>query len=123
MFTGTRCKCISRGYHCVIVLLCSCALCFADKIVLKEGQIVTGDILVEKQTQLYIDIGIMVLTIPKDKILTYEYTKTDEAADDAEDSQAKAGEAQRVTSGPMPISPPATTVSRSWTSATRPTRF
>jgi serine protease Do len=58
------------------VLLCCCTLCFADKIVLKEGQIITGKILVEKQTQLYIDIGISVLTIPKDKILEYEYGET-----------------------------------------------
>ncbi len=97
MFTKTRDKSTSRRYFCALVLLCTCALCFADRIVLKEGQIVTGDILLEKQTQLYVDIGITVLTIPKDKILTYEYTK---AGDDAEDSQAKAGEAPRVTSRP-----------------------
>jgi serine protease Do len=66
--------------------LCCCALCFADKIVLKEGQIITGKILVEKKTQLYIDIGISVLTIPKDKILEYEYSDTIEAEDsDAND--------------------------------------
>jgi len=86
------------------VLLCTCALCFADKIVLKEGQTITGDILVEKQAQLYIDIGIAVLTIPKDKILTYEYAKADEdgavAGDDAEDSEAKLGEGPRITSRP-----------------------
>lgn len=102
MFAGTRGKYVSRGYHCVLVLLCTCAMCFADKIVLKEGQIVTGDILVEKETQLYVDIGITVLTIPKDKILTYEYTDAgdDAVGDAAEDSQAKAGEGPRVTSGP-----------------------
>ena len=109
MFTKTRDKVIShkstgRRYFCTLVLLCTCALCFADKIVLKEGQIVTGDILVEKQTQLYVDIGITVLTIPKDKILTYEYTKADEGEDagrdDAEDSQAKVGEEPEATSGP-----------------------
>jgi serine protease Do len=59
-------------------------LCFADRIVLKEGQIITGKILVEKQTQLYVDIDITVLTIPKDKILKYEY---DDAVD-TEDSDA-----------------------------------
>jgi serine protease Do len=68
------------------VLLCCCALCFADRIVLKEGQIITGKILVEKQTQLYVDIGITVLTIPKDKILEYNYSDTTEAGDpDAKD--------------------------------------
>ena len=66
------------------MLLYCCTLCFADRIVLKEGQIITGKILVEKQTQLYVDIDITVLTIPKDKILKYEY---DDAVD-TEDSDA-----------------------------------
>ncbi len=66
---------------------------FADRIVLKEGQTITGDILVEKQTQLYIDIGITVLVVPKEKILEYEYTKEFEIEDvgsyDINDSAAK----------------------------------
>jgi serine protease Do len=63
------------------VLLCSFAICRADRIVLKEGQIITGKIILEKQAQLYIDIGITVLTIPKDKILEYKYGETAEAED------------------------------------------
>jgi len=59
-----------------LVLFCSCALCWADTIILKEGQSLTGDILVEKETQLIVDIGAAVLTIPKEKILKYEYTPT-----------------------------------------------
>jgi serine protease Do len=47
---------------------------FADTIVLKEGQRLTGDILAEKETQLYVDVGVTVLTIPKENILEYEYT-------------------------------------------------
>jgi serine protease Do len=66
-------------YLYILVLLCFCSICFADKIVLKEGQIITGKILVEKQTQLYVDIGITVLTIPKDKILEYHSGETSEA--------------------------------------------
>jgi len=63
-------------------------MCFADKIILKEGQIITGKILVEKQTQLYVDIGITVLTVPKDKILEYKYSDTSEAEDtDANDTE------------------------------------
>ncbi len=61
---------------CALVLLASCVLCPADKIILKEGQIITGDILTEKKDHVYIDIGIMVLTVPKDKILEYEYSET-----------------------------------------------
>ena len=81
MFTNTTNKSTSHKYFCVLALLCCSALCFADKIVLKEGQIITGKILVEKKTQLYIDIGISVLTIPKDKILECEYSDTIKAED------------------------------------------
>ncbi len=88
MFTNTINRSTSHKYFCALVLLCCCALCFADRIVLKEGQIITGKILVEKQTQLYIDIGITVLTVPKDKILEYKYGDTTEA--DANDADAEA---------------------------------
>ncbi|MBN2139141.1 MAG: trypsin-like peptidase domain-containing protein [Sedimentisphaerales bacterium] len=46
---------------------------YADTVVLREGQTITGRILLEKDTQLYLDIGITVLAVPKDKILKYEY--------------------------------------------------
>lgn len=59
-------------------IFCSFCVCdlFADRIVLKQGQTLTGDIIAEKQTQLYVDIGLTILAIPKEKILEYEYTKT-----------------------------------------------
>jgi serine protease Do len=79
MFRTMTIKSKSYKYIYILVLLCFCSICFADKIVLKEGQIITGKILVEKQTQLYVDIGITVLTIPKDKILEYHYGETSEA--------------------------------------------
>ncbi len=65
------------------VLFCSLCVCdvLADRIVLKQGQTLTGDILAEKETQLYLDIGLMVLTIPKEKILEYEYTAAIEDED------------------------------------------
>ena len=76
---------------CILVLLCSIAICWADRIVLKEGQIITGKIILEKQTQLYIDIGITVLTIPKDNILEYKYGEATEAEDaDANDVDSEA---------------------------------
>ena len=91
MFANTTCNFTSHKHFCALVLLCSCALCFADRIVLKEGQIITGKILVEKQTQLYVDIGISVLTIPKDKILEYKYGQTIDTGDsDANDTDAGA---------------------------------
>jgi len=46
---------------------------WADTIVLLEGQTITGRILVEKDAQLYVDIGMPVLAIPKGEILKYEY--------------------------------------------------
>jgi len=76
-------------FLCTLLLLCSFAICRADRIVLKEGQIITGKIILEKQTQLYIDIGISVLTIPKDKILEYKYGDTiEDKGSDANDAGA-----------------------------------
>ena len=81
----------NHKYLCTLVLLCSFAICRADRIVLKEGQIITGKIILEKQAQLYIDIGISVLTVPKDKILEYKYGDTTEAEDaDANDAGTEA---------------------------------
>jgi serine protease Do len=77
---------MSHKFFCALVLFCCCTMCFADRIVLKGGEIITGKILVEKQTQLYVDIGITVLTVPKDKILEYKYSDTSGAEDaDAND--------------------------------------
>jgi len=86
MFRNMTCKFTNLGHVnriclCALVLLFACTLCWADRIVLKEGQIITGDILAEKQTQLYVDIGITVLTIPKEKILEYKYTGSLEVKD------------------------------------------
>jgi len=79
----------SHKFLCTLVLLCSFAICRADRIVLKEGQIITGKIILEKQTQLYIDIGISVLTIPKDQILEYKYVDSiEDMGSDANDSAA-----------------------------------
>jgi serine protease Do len=58
-----------------------------DVIVLKEGQRLTGDILAEKENVLYLDIGVDILTIPKEKILEYEYGP-DEREFTAEDADA-----------------------------------
>ncbi|MCP4613560.1 MAG: trypsin-like serine protease [Planctomycetes bacterium] len=61
---------------CALILLAYGVLCPADRIILKEGQVITGDILTEKKDQVYIDIGITVVVVPKDKILEYEYSET-----------------------------------------------
>ncbi|MHC4160213.1 MAG: S1C family serine protease [Planctomycetota bacterium] len=64
----------NSNYLCAALLLCSCAFCSADTVILKEGQSLTGDILVEKEAFVYMDIGVEVLKIPKEEILEYEYT-------------------------------------------------
>jgi serine protease Do len=61
--------CISAAF------LFLCGFCFADKIILKEGQIITGDILAEKDNSLIVDIGINVLKIPRDQVQDFEYTE------------------------------------------------
>jgi serine protease Do len=48
---------------------------FADTVILKEGQHLTGEILAEKESHIYLDIGFTVLTIPREKILKYERAK------------------------------------------------
>jgi serine protease Do len=72
---------INHKRLCALVLLCTCALSWADTVVLKEGQSLTGDILAERETQLIIDVGAAVLSIPKEKILEYRYSNTLEAGD------------------------------------------
>lgn len=45
-------KNISHKHLCALVLLCTCALSWADTVVLKEGQSLTGDILAERETHI-----------------------------------------------------------------------
>jgi len=75
---GSRpmCSVIIRKSLLVMVLLAISSPIFADIVVLKQGQNLTGDIIVEKQGDIYFDIGLTVLKISKDKILKYEYTET-----------------------------------------------
>jgi len=58
----------------ILAIGCLSTLSFADKIVLKEGQIITGKILVEKADSMFIDVGFDVLAVPKSGILEYSYT-------------------------------------------------
>ncbi len=64
----------------ILVFLCAHGFCLGDMVVLKEGQTLTGDILAERNDELVIDIGVTVLTIQKEKILQYEYTRAYEEA-------------------------------------------
>jgi serine protease Do len=90
---------VAVAYSVLCIVYCVCCPCPGDTIVLKEGQRLTGDILAEKETLVYLDIGIEVLTIPKEKILEYQYT-SDESEPPAEhidvnDANARTSELQR----------------------------
>ena len=55
-----------------VIVLCIfvfCSLACADKITLDEGQTLTGQVLIEKDSQIVFDIGVTVLEIPKEKII------------------------------------------------------
>jgi len=54
-----------------------CGTACADTVILKQGQTLTGEILADKSTHIYLDIGFEVLTIPKTGILEYEYSGDD----------------------------------------------
>jgi serine protease Do len=75
-----------------------CGPCLADTIVLKQGQTLTGDILAEKETAIYVDIGVTVLSIPKEDILEYEYTTILDVEDiDADNPDVETSELQQPT--------------------------
>jgi len=93
---------ISRSL-CAALLLCSCALCWADTVVLKEGQSLTGDILAEKDEFIYMDIGVEVLKIPREKILDYEYA-FGESSLQIEDVDANMSARKPMSRGNRPVS-------------------
>jgi serine protease Do len=65
-----------------------------DRIVLKQGNVLTGEILSIKPDKLYLDIGIDVLAIDRSEILEYEQGEAsdveDSAGDDANDATVAA---------------------------------
>jgi len=65
------------------VLFSSACFCFADTVILKDGASITGTILAEKQTQLIIDIGVTVLTIPREKIQEFSYSVAEADSNDS----------------------------------------
>ncbi len=69
---------IACGLATVVLVCClwEATDLFADTVVLKEGQRLTGEVLAEKESHIYLDIGFTVLTIPREKILKYERAKT-----------------------------------------------
>lgn len=48
----------------------------ADVVVLKGGQKLVGDIVAERHEQIYVDVGVTVVAVPKEDVLEYHYDKT-----------------------------------------------
>jgi serine protease Do len=68
-----------------------CGICLADKVILKQGQIITGDILAEKDTSLIVDVGVDVIKIPRDQVQNFEYSEGYEISElDANDTNQPA---------------------------------
>jgi len=64
-----------------------CGICFADKVILKQGQIISGDILAEKDSSIIVDIGVAVINIPRDQVQDFEYSEGYEISElDANDT-------------------------------------
>jgi serine protease Do len=51
----------------------------ADVVVLKGGQKLVGDIVAERHEQIYVDVGVTVVAVPKEDVLEYHYDKTGDA--------------------------------------------
>jgi serine protease Do len=47
----------------------------ADVVVLKGGQKLVGDIVAERHEQIYVDVGVTVIAVPKEDVLEYQYDK------------------------------------------------
>jgi len=81
---------IRLSAYTAVVCIClavQIAEVFADKVTLKEGQSLTGQILLEKESVIYIDIGVDVVAVPKNKILDYQYNSVQKAG--SEQAEAK----------------------------------
>ena len=67
-------------YYRTIVLGVVFAVLFAgfaraDVVVLKGGQKLVGDIVAERHEQIYVDVGVTVIAVPKEDVLEYHYDK------------------------------------------------
>jgi serine protease Do len=51
----------------------------ADVVVLKGGQKLVGDIVAERHEQIYVDVGVTVVAVPKGDVLEYHYDKAGDA--------------------------------------------
>lgn len=74
-----------RSWNKILVfplILFVCGYCAADTVFLKNGSAIKGQILAERQSGLVVDIGVTVLSIPKEQIRQIKYTKNEAAETD-----------------------------------------
>ncbi|MBC8481622.1 MAG: hypothetical protein H8D47_03050, partial [Planctomycetes bacterium] len=71
----------------IILTILVCSFCYADSIILKKGQKLTGDIVANRENKIYIDIGITVLGISKDDIADYSYSNQTEEPNEPQQNQ------------------------------------
>lgn len=65
-------------YNAIIIFTVCClstTLSIADVVVLKGGQKLVGDIVAERHEQIYVDVGVTVIAVPKEDVLEYHYDK------------------------------------------------
>ena len=83
---------------CVLIAAMLCVSAGADTVVLKEGQRLTGEVIRAKAETVYIDLGVTVLAVPRDKIaeILYDGDKADGQADaevdKTQDSELSSGD-------------------------------
>ena len=70
----------------------------ADVVVLKGGQKLVGDIVAERHEQIYVDVGVTVIAVPKEDVLEYHY---DKAGDMNALSIEQAAEANEIKAEPV----------------------
>ena len=70
----------------------------ADVVVLKGGQKLVGDIVAERHEQIYVDVGVTVIAVPKEEVLEYHYDKT---ADENALSMQPAAETNNIEAEPV----------------------
>ncbi len=78
------------------LLLSVTAALGADTVILKQGQRISGDILVEKETVIYVDIGVTVLSVPRDEIDRIEDDNPEQTPDKTTEPNEPQGQASKA---------------------------
>jgi serine protease Do len=61
-------RALAPGYLLLLALACPPGLCAQERIDLKGGRILVGEVLTEKEQAIYVDLGFDVLRVPRDQV-------------------------------------------------------